>query len=202
MEITGKTTPPEPDRELILKAQEGDNQALALLYARYRRKVLNYLYRFTGNRSTAEDLTQETFLKVVRHIKSYRPTGSVAGWIYKIAVNCAMNALRDRPKVQEISLDEPLSVGEETVDRREAIKGPGPLPDEEVARAEWEAHVQRSLLKVSPAYRMVVILCDIEGYPYREAADLLKCSINTVASRLARGRAQLAVLLGYMRKEG
>ena len=189
------------DQELVRKAQKGDRAALGVLYSRYRRKILNYLYRFTGNRATAEELTQETFLKVVRYIHRYRPTGSVAGWIYKIARNLAMNALRDRPKITEVPLDEPVPTQEGEVSRAEVIPGNTPQPDEEVQRAETERRIQQSLLKISPVYREVVILCDIEGYPYKEASDILRCSINTIASRLARGRSQLGSLLGYLRKE-
>lgn len=201
--MTPPDSVPDSDRDLMRQAQRGNRQAVETLYARYRRKVLNYLYRFTGNQATAEELTQETFLRVVTHIRQYRPTGSVAGWIYRIAGNLALNALRDRPKVQEISLDEPLEFGEEdSVDRSEAIPGPGKLPDEEASRSERESAVQGALLKVAPHHREVLILCDIEGYTYQEAAQILKCPINTIASRLARGRAELAQLLGYLKAEG
>ena len=191
----------ESDRELIRRAQGGDQQAFADLYGRYRRKVLNYLYRFTGNRSVSEDLTQETFLKISRNLDRYQPTGSVAGWIYKIAGNLALNALRDRPASREISLDEPLELEEGTVSRMETLAGSDPRPDEEAVRAEQERVVQQALMKISPPYRKALILCDIEGYPYRIAAQILDCSINTIASRVARGRIQLADLLGYLRGE-
>lgn len=208
-----KTEGPEPlkagpegeaqaDRELMRRAQKGDQGALSALYTKYRRKVLNYAYRFTGNRASAEELTQETFLRVFQNLHRYRPTGSVAGWIYRIAGNLSLNTLRSRRKAHEVSLDEPLTLGDEgSVDRQEAIAHPGLAPDEEAVRSEREGAVQRSLMKISPRYREVVILCDIEGYPYREVAEMLHVPINTIASRLARGRAHLAELLGYLKKE-
>ena len=189
------------DQQLVRWAQKGDQRAFTELYARYRRKIFSYLYRFTGNRAAAEDLTQETFLRVVRSLHRYRPTGSVGGWIYRIAGNLALNALRDRPKIEEISLDEPLELDEDSVDRLSAIPSADPQPDEQAASREKEMVIQQALKKIPPVYREVVILCDIEGYAYQEAADLLDCSINTVASRLSRGRSQLAGLLGYLRKE-
>ena len=191
----------ETDQALIAKAQRGSQEAMTTLYIRYRRKVLNYLYRFIGNRSTAEELTQETFVRVVQNIHRYRPTGSAAGWIYRIAGNLAMNAMRDHPTTRELSLDEPVTLEEDTVERSEAIPGFGPKPDEEAVRMEREEAVQRCLMKLSSMHREVVILCDIQGCSYREAADLLKCPINTVASRLARARAELAELLGYLKKD-
>lgn len=189
------------DSDLIRLAQEGQTQALETLCQRYWRRILNYLYRFTGNRTMAEDLTQETFFRVVKYLPTYRPIGSVGGWIYRIARNVGLHAVRDNAGARVVSLDEPLDVGEDTVDRGEAIPGPGPKPDEAAARSETEALVQQALLKVSPTYREVLILCDIEGCSYQSAADLVGCPINTVASRLARGRAQLAEVLGYLRKE-
>jgi len=192
---------PDTDRGLIQRAQRGDKDSLALLYVRYHRKILNYLYRFCGNRSTAEELTQETFVRMVEHLHRYRPTGSVGGWIYRIARNLALNHLRDRPKIYEVSLDEPLTLEDDTVDLKEAVAGKGPQPDEEAARVEKEVMIQRALLRVSPVYRDAVVLYDIEGYTYQETAEMLQSSMNTVASRLARGRAQLAAILGYLKKE-
>ena len=192
---------PDSDHLLILQAQRGEKEALTLLYVRYHRKILNYLYRFTGNRAIAEELTQDTFIRLVQHVGSFRPRGSVGGWIYRIARNLALNYLRDQPKIRQISLDEPLELEEGEANRGDAVPGPGPRPDEEFSRVEREEQVQQALLKVSPCYRDVLILCDIEGYPYREAAQMLHCSMNTIASRLARGRMQLAKLLGHLREK-
>lgn len=191
----GPRVSPPDDRELIRLAQQGDTQAVTVLYTRYRRRLLNFLYRFTGNRASAEDLTQETFIRVVQHVRDYRPTGSVAGWIYRIAQNLALNAMRSRKGINEFSLDEPLELEEDSVDRKETIASDALGPDEEAIRSEKEALIQAALLKVSAPYRQVLILCDIEGFKYHEAAEMLNCSINTVASRLARGRAQMAGLL-------
>lgn len=199
----GSSTQPESDHRLVQRAQRGDPDAVPLLYVRYRRKILNYLYRYTGDRSAAEELTQETFLRVVQHLHRYRPTGSVAGWIYRIASNLGSHTLRHRRQSRTISLDEPVVLdGEEAVDRAEAIPGSSSRPDEEAVQTEREVAVQRQLQHLPPQYLRAVILCDIEGYSYRETAEMLQCPINTVASRLARGRALLAKSLGYLKDEG
>ncbi len=192
------------DRELVSRAQKGDPTAVGELYERYRGKVLNYLYRFTGERGRAEELTQDTFVRVVEHIGDYRPTGSVGGWIYRIAGNLALNAYRGRAGVREISLDEPLQLEVEggEVSRAEVVAGSEPMPDEEAGRRERQEAVQKGLIKVGPHHRAVVILCDIEGHSYQETAEILNCPLNTVASRLARGRTELARVLGYLKKEG
>ena len=198
--------PPESDAQLMRMAQQGDSQAITALYMRYRRKVLNYLYRLIGNRHVAEEMTQETFLRVVKHLPSYRPTGSVGGWIFRIAKNLALNSFRDKKGIQEVSLEESLpsqdsDEGQDGPRRAEVIADCKDSPQETAGHREVEREVQGALLKVAPPFREVLILCDIQGYAYREAAEILQCSINTVASRLARGRAKLAELLGYLKEE-
>lgn len=197
--------PPEgnrSDQEWVASAQAGDPKALAVLYERYRRPLLNYLYRFTGNQTAAEDLVQETFLRVVRCLGSYRPTGSVAGWIYRIARNLALNRIRDQRGHAELSRDEPWMNEEgEEKSREESLPAPTADPEQQAERAEMEKVIQETLLKVAPPYREALILCDIQRYPYKEAAEMLHCSINTIASRLARGRVRLAALLGYLKQE-
>jgi RNA polymerase sigma-70 factor, ECF subfamily len=190
-----------PDHLLMKRAQQGDHQALTELYSKYRVRILNHLYRYTGNRSAAEDLTQETFVRVVQNLHRYKPTGSVAGWIYRIAGNLALNRIRDRKAARHLSLDEPLQMEEGTLDRGEAIPNEQPGPDESAHKIEIEERIQKALTRVTPCYREAVILCDIQGCAYREAAEMLGCSINTIASRLSRGRAQLAQELGYLREE-
>ncbi len=208
--VEGRGVPPGPgaeqelDQLLIRRAQQGDAQAVTELYMRYQRKVLNYLYRFVGNRQTAEDLTQETFVRVVRHLPSYRPTGPVGGWIYRIARNLALNRFRHERVAPEIPLDQPLGVdaeGEEGSSPSERLADPSPGPGQEAIAADLGKTVQAALLQISPLYREAVILCDVQGYAYKEAAELLGCPIDTIASRLARGRAKLAEDLGYLKKE-
>lgn len=192
----------EPDQNLVRMAQRGDAAAVTELYARYHRRILNYLYRFTGSREAAEDLTQETFIRVVRNLGRYRPTGSVGGWICRIAKNLALNAIRDRKGKPEISLDETKENAEgEEMTPMDGVADTRATPAQEAGRAEAEAAVQKALQELPPVYREAVILCDIQGSSYKEAAEVLGCPIDTVASRLARGRAKLAELLGYL-KEG
>lgn len=191
----------QPDEELIRLAQRGDVGAVSALYVRHQRKLLNTLYRLTGDRALAEDLTQETFLRVVRHLPKYRPIGSVGGWIFRIGKNLALNSFRDRKALKEVSLEEPVTDSEEGVTKEEMIPHGGPGPDQEANSRETEQEIQQALLKLPPVFREALILCDIQGHAYKEAAEALECSINTVASRLARARSKMAELLGYLKKE-
>ena len=192
----------EPDQKLVQMAQRGDAMAVSELYARYQRRVLNYLYRFTGSREAAEDLTQETFIRVVRNLGRYRPTGSVAGWIFRIAKNLALNGIRDRKGKEELLLDE-LKDNEEgdEMTPMEIVADTRPSPAQQAGRLVMEEAVQKALLELPPIFHEVVLLCDVQGCAYKEAAEILGCPIDTVASRLARGRAKLTELLGYL-KEG
>lgn len=189
----------EPDQKLVRMAQSGDAAAVSELYARYQRRVLNYLYRFTGSRETAEDLTQETFIRVVRNLGRYRPTGSVAAWIFRIAKNLALNGIRDRKGKEELLLDAPKErEGGDEMTLMEIIADTRPSPAQEAGRSEVEEAVQKALLELPPVFREAVLLCDLQGCAYKEAAKILGCPIDTAASRLARGRARLAQLLGYL----
>ena len=191
----------QPDEQLMRLAQRGDAEAVSALYTRYRRKLLNYLYRLTGDRATAEDLTQETFLRVVRHLPSYRPTGSVGGWIFRIAKNLALNSFRDRKAQKEVPLEEPETDSGEGEMKESKIPHSGPGPDREAGSRETERQIQQALLQLPPVFREALILCDIQGHAYKEAAQMLECSINTIASRLARARSKMAELLGYLKKD-
>lgn len=193
---------PGSDEEFLWRAKRGDEESFSRFHERHRRKVLNYLYRFTGNRAGAEDLTQETFLRAARGLAHYRPAGSAAGWLYRIARNVGLNSVRDSKNARgEFSLDEPIQAEEGEMDRQEILPGREALPDEEALRREREEQIQRGLLKVPPLHREVLILCDMERRSYGEAAKMLGCPINTVASRLSRARAQLARVLGYLKED-
>lgn len=192
----------EDDLGLVRRAQQGDVEAVGELYTRYERKLLNYLYRFTGNREMAEDLVQETFIRAVRYLPAFRPTGSVGGWLYRIAKNLALNHLRRLKRASEVSMDEPRGLEEEEASSlAQTLADPKPGPAQEAGEADLELTVQTALMKISPVYREAMILCDIQGHTYQAAAQILGCPIDTIASRLARGRAQLAQLLGYLKGE-
>ena len=100
-------------------------------------------------------------------------------------------------------MEEPVSEQneEENRNREETIPPPGPGPDREAVRVETERKIQQALLKLPPVFREALILCDIQGHPYREAAEMSNCSINTIASRLARARMKMADLLGFLRRD-
>jgi RNA polymerase sigma-70 factor (ECF subfamily) len=174
------------DEELLVRAKAQDKEAFNRLHERYRDRILNYVYRFTGNYHRAEELTQETFMRVYNNIASVEARNA-AGWIYTIARNLALNELRRLKHAPEVSLYEPLSGdGEE---RMLIDSLPDTSSDEKLLRQkELEMEVQRAINALPPKYREVLVLCGIQELSYEEAARALNCSVRNIGVRLHRAR--------------
>ncbi len=154
----------------------------------YADSVYRLAYRLSGNVQDAEDLTQETFIRVFRSLDRYRP-GTFEGWLHRITTNLFLDQVRHRSVVRMEALPEDT----ERVGSNSA--GPAALMDDKLLHPD----LQRALDTLSPDYRVAVVLCDIEGLRYEEIADLLGVKIRTVRSRIHRGRAQLRAQLGNVR---
>lgn len=173
------------DEELITKAQKGDKKAFEMLHERYRNRILNYIYRLTGNYGVAEELTQETFFKIYCNLTNYK-SQNVGGWIYTIAHNITLNELKRKRHQITISLYEPIAEdGQEIID---TISSNLPSQAELFAQKEMEEKIQRALNNLPHKYREVVVLCAIQGLSYQEAAKILNCDSRTVGVRLFRAR--------------
>jgi RNA polymerase sigma-70 factor (ECF subfamily) len=181
------------ERGLVELAREGRADAYAELVRTYQSKVFNMAYGFTGNRESADDLTQEVFLKAYLALPRFRFGSSFGTWLYRIAVNHIKDFLRKKGKVREVSLEavgEPAAAGDAFAaleDERE---------DERKRRL-----VRRELAAMPEKYRIVLTLRDVEGLPYEEIARVLGLSPGTLDSRLHRARKMLRtkvapVLLG------
>lgn len=154
----------------------------------YADSVYRLAYRLSGNAEDAEDLTQETFIRVFRSLDRYRP-GTFEGWLHRITTNLFLDQVRHRSVVRMEALPEDT----ERVASNSA--GPAALMDDKLLHPD----LQQALDALSPDYRVAVVLCDIEGLSYEEIADLLGVKIGTVRSRIHRGRAQLRAQLGNVR---
>ena len=154
----------------------------------YADSVYRLAYRLSGNAQDAEDLTQETFIRVFRSLDRYRP-GTFEGWLHRITTNLFLDQVRHRSVVRMEALPEDT----ERVASNSA--GPAALMDDKLLHPD----LQQALDALSPDSRVAVVLCDIEGLSYEEIADLLGVKIGTVRSRIHRGRAQLRAQLGNVR---
>lgn len=170
------------ERRLVELAREGRADAYGELVRAYQSKVFNMAYGFTGNRESADDLTQEVFLKAYLALPRFRFGSAFGTWLYRIAVNHLKDFLRKKGKVREVSLED---VGE-------------PASADTVAAMEDEREderkrrlVRRELAKLPDKYRIVLTLRDVEGLPYEEIARVLGISPGTLDSRLHRARKML-----------
>jgi RNA polymerase sigma-70 factor (ECF subfamily) len=169
--------------EVLKKAAEGDMAAFETIYRTASDYVYTIAFRIVGNRESAEEVTQDVFLKVYHGLRNFHFRSAVKTWVYRITVNTAINALRRASKELERRAEFDETVLQKPTE--EAVRG-------HIDKEESEALVGRLLGSLSPEQRACVVLRDIEGLSYREIADALKVNINTVRSRLKRARFALA----------
>jgi len=195
--LTDKNLNELTDEELILEFQQNDtNQAFEILVQRYKNPLVNFVYRFLGDYETCLDVVQETFIKVYRYKNAYSSIAKFSTWIYTIAGNLARTEYQKRKRRKFFSIN---SYGEnkETFDIPDERYRPDVATDSGIK----DKIIQKALLKVSPVYREVVILRDIQGLSYEEISEIMKITVGTVKSRINRGRVQLQKLLKDIHNE-
>jgi RNA polymerase sigma-70 factor (ECF subfamily) len=179
------------ESSLVARCMRGDETAWEELVRLHTRKVYALCYRFTGQSSQAQDLTQEVFLRIFRTLRTFRSSeGSLSTWIARVARNLLIDHYRRtrQDRVTE-SIEEQLPMLEEEGAAAAA------RPDHAVAGREASEILQATLQKLSPDLREAVILRDLQEMEYREIANVLQIPEGTVKSRINRGRAELARLL-------
>ena len=180
--------PDEADDARMIRLRSGDKETLRELMERHGGVVLNFLYRMTRDRETAEDLTQETFLRVFRNADSYRPGQGFCPWLFTIARNLANNHRRRRRLETQIRPDS---------------NGRQDDPASAVENGELQHKVEENLHRVEEPFRSALILCVLQGLSYEDAAKVCGCSVKTLSSRLARARARFRTLMHpYLRGNG
>jgi RNA polymerase sigma factor (sigma-70 family) len=154
-------------------------------------RVYRLAYRLTGNQHDAEDLTQETFVRVFRSLASYRP-GTFEGWLHRITTNLFLDMVRRRARIRMEALP----------DDSDRIVGRGPEPEQVFSDTHLDPALQSALDQLPPEFRAAVVLCDVEGLSYEEIGATLGVKLGTVRSRIHRGRAALRAALEQQRVEG
>lgn len=182
----------EPQDEILVKrTKEGDRSSFDALYQKYKKRIFNYVYRMVGNRTTAEELTQETFIKAYINLPSYQERHTFSAWLYKIASNLVKNELRaGAARRTSVSLEQPLSVNNETLKVIDTLVDKTIAPDLVARSNELQEAIQKVLDSLSYEHKTMLTLCDIQGLSYEEAALTLGINVGTVASRLSRAREQ------------
>jgi RNA polymerase sigma-70 factor, ECF subfamily len=177
------------DGELVRLASAGDRAAFTQIYERFYVRAFRLAYGMTGNRTGAEDLTQEIFMRVFQRLEHFGGQSSFATWFYRLAVNHSLNYRRKE------RVDEP----DNHSDRLEFLADQAPQIEAVVLQNQLKGKIHGALLELGEEMRMVIILKDMEGLSYDEIAERLNCSPGTVASRLNRARKQLAQKLKHLR---
>jgi RNA polymerase sigma-70 factor (ECF subfamily) len=185
------------DEELIKEFQVSNTlDAYEILVKRYKDPLMNFVFRFVGDRDACTDIVQDTMIKFYLNKDSYREFAKFSTWIYTIAGNLAKNELKRRKRRNLFSIDN--SDDERSIQIEDkSFLAPDRSADSEIKNEM----IQRALLRVKPVYREVVILRDIQGLSYEEIAEITKLSIGTVKSRINRGRTQLQKLLKHIYNE-
>ena len=188
--------------QIVRRCMDGDSGAWAELVRTHHRRVYSLCYRFTGNGTDAEDLTQDVFLKIFSNLASFDTgRGSLQVWITTMTRNLLVDHFRRTRNLRVTgSLDEGWNEAEELkpIDR---LVSRSPSPHESAAQKELAKMVQNALARVSVELREAVILRDLQDLDYKEIAQVLGIPEGTVKSRISRGRAELARLLERNKRE-
>jgi RNA polymerase sigma-70 factor (ECF subfamily) len=184
------------DEELISEFQINNNtEAYEQLVKRYKDPLVNFVYRFVGDKDVSSDIVQDTMIRFYLNKDSYKSFAKFSTWIYTIATNLAKNELKRRKRKKLFSID--TDEDEQGVIIKDKAALPDVLADSEIKNKI----IEKALSKVKEVYREVVVLRDIQDLSYEEIAEITGLSIGTVKSRINRGRTQLQKLLKHIYNE-
>ena len=191
------------DAVLVRQCQQGDAVAMQRLIVKYQDRIFNVILKICSNRDDAAELTQETFVKFIEKINTFKMQSAFYTWLFRIAVNLSLNFCRRRFKVKMHSMDTP--VGSEAENARLQLRS-FLVCDKELDPAvaahnrEVGEIIVSALGRLEDKQRVAVVLRDIEGMAYSEIAESLEVEIGTVKSRISRGRESLREILKVVLK--
>jgi RNA polymerase sigma-70 factor (ECF subfamily) len=189
-----------PDADVAALANEGREAAFRELIRRYERPVFSLIYRMVRDREMAEDLAQETFVKVLNHIDRYRPEFKFSSWLFKIANNVTIDHLRKR-QLDTVSIDG--SPHAATAAEAEAtsldLASRGETPLDELEARELGSAIERAIAGLRPEYRSCILLRHVEGRSYEEIAATLDLPLGTVKTYIHRARHELRDALAHLK---
>ena len=189
------------DQEVVKLARQGKERAYRELVRRYERPIFALLFRMVRDRELAEDLSQETFVKALNAIESYRPEFKFSSWIFKIANNAAIDHLRRR-ELDTLSLEgSPHAVTPEAVEATALqIGSKGETALDIVEAKELGAEIEAAIATLRPEYRACILLRHVEDRPYDEIAEILDLPLGTVKTYIHRARNELREALAHLRR--
>ena len=182
------------DNQLVTSFLGGTPNAFDVLVDRYQSRLLNFVYRTVGDRERAEDLVQEVYIRVYRHLARFDQSKKFSTWIYTIASNLAKNELRNRAR-NPLVYFQTLTTAWEDEDRPLEFEDSSARPDDAFERRHLRELVDAGVRRLPDHHRQVFVLREIEGRSYEEIAEITNCNLGTVKSRLNRARAAFAEIV-------
>jgi len=182
------------DSEVVAEHLDGDSYAFEELVDRYQRRLLNFVYRTIGDRERGEDLVQEVFIRVHRHLHRFDQTKKFSTWIYTIASNLAKNELRNRSR-NPLVLFQTIKKNWEADHRPLQFEDHRLRPDDLFRKRHLRELVQWTVSQLPEHHRVVFVLRELEGKTYEEIAEVTNCNLGTVKSRLNRARNRFAQVI-------
>jgi RNA polymerase sigma-70 factor, ECF subfamily len=182
------------DSQVVSAFLSGDERAFQELVERYQTRLLNFVFRTIGDREKAEDLVQEVFIRVYRHLHRFDRSKKFSTWIYTIASNLAKNELRNRSR-NPLVLFQTIRKNWQDDDRPLQFEDSGSRPDDLFRKRHLRELVEQSVEKLPEHHRQVFVLRELEGKSYEEIAEITDCNLGTVKSRLNRARNSFAEII-------
>jgi RNA polymerase sigma-70 factor (ECF subfamily) len=177
------------DLTLMMRVKEGDREAFSELIRRFRKPLINFLYRILANPAEAEDLAQEVFVRVFQSASRYEPKASFTTWLYRIATNLALNHIRDHRPHQMISVDS--TEEEDPKGGTLQLPDPQPLVEEAMLEQERVRQIRKAVANLPENQRLALVLTKYQGRSLKETAEILKCSEAAVKSLIFRAYSTL-----------
>lgn len=182
------------DGDVVGAFLEGEERAFQELVERYQTRLLNFIYRTIGDREKAEDLVQEVFVRVYRHLHRFDRSKKFSTWVYTIASNLAKNELRNRSR-NPLVLFQTITKHWQDEDRPLQFEDATTRPDDLYRKRHLRELVDRATAQLPAHHREVFILRELEGKSYEEIAEITDCNLGTVKSRLNRARNSFAEII-------
>jgi len=182
------------DAKVVQSFLDGEPRAFTELVLRYQARLLNFIYRTIGDRERAEDLVQEAFVRVHRHLHRFDQNRKFSTWIYTIASNLAKNELRNRSR-NPLVLFQSIRREWEPEARPLQFEDPSARPDDLFRKRHLRELVEWAVAQLPEHHREVFVLRELEGKSYEEIADITDCNLGTVKSRLNRARTSFAAVI-------
>jgi RNA polymerase sigma-70 factor (ECF subfamily) len=178
----------------MIRYREGDASTFPILVRRYKDRLTSAVVRLVGDRDKAEDIVQETFVRVHKNAARYKTIARFSTWIYTIALNMAKNEIRNTKRRKTSSLWD-LGLDRDGESTAYEIPDDADRPDDIVERRDLRGLLERVIAQLPPKYRTIIVLRDVEGLSYEEIAGVLKLPEGTVKSRMNRARLRFKELL-------